>query len=79
MKKYYCVSNGYNMLVFVDDAGCAIGFDAETMEEAKNMDISGIADLETAEDIAFHCSREDDIFTFNEDEWESVEEIRFDD
>lgn len=58
MKKYYCESNAYNQLVFVDDTNNAIGFDASTKEEAENMDISGIIDLKTTEEIAHHCSRE---------------------
>lgn len=62
MKKYFCKSNAYNMLIFVDDTNNAIGFDASTIEEAENMDISGIIDLKTAEEIAHHCSRENDVF-----------------
>ena len=77
MKKYFCKSNAYNMLVFVDNEGNAIGFDAATKEEAESMDISGIVDLETAEEIAFHCSREEDVFPFNKDEWDDVEELPF--
>lgn len=75
MKKYFCKSNAYNMLIFVDDNNNAIGFDAATLEEAENMDISGIIDLKTTEEIAHHCSRENDVFYFDEDAWEYVEEL----
>lgn len=75
MKKYFCKSNAYNQLVFVDDTNNAIGFDASTKEEAENMDISGIIDLKTTEEIAHHCSRENDVFPFDEDAWDDVEEM----
>lgn len=39
------------------------------------MDISGIINLKTAEEIAHHCSRENDVFHFDEDAWEYVEEL----
>ena len=76
IKKYYCESNAYNVVIFTDDENKAIYFDVETKEEAENLDISGIVGLHTAEEMAFACCMDDDkIFTFNEDEWEYVEEL----
>ena len=75
MKKYFATTLAYNLVVFVDSENKAVAFDCATLEEAKAMDVSGIAGDTTAEQIAHDCSKENDIFDFNEDDFDSLEEL----
>ena len=72
MRKVFLESLGYNAIGFIFDDGLII-FDCETIEEAKEMDCSGIEDCETAEEAATNCNTK--VYPFNESEWENITEI----
>lgn len=77
MKKYFCETNGYNMLVYVDDSNRAYGFDCETLEHAKKMDTSGADGENDIEVLAVNCNGDiDKIFDFHEDDFDNVVEIK---
>lgn len=76
MRKLFCESNAYNVLVFVDENNRAVFFDCETIEEANSMDCSGAEGEEDIEALAFNCNLSNaDIFDFSEDDFENVTEI----
>lgn len=76
MRKLYCESTGYNMVVFVDDNNRAVAFDCENLEDAKSMDCSGAENEDDIVALAVNCNvPESDIFDFSEDDFEDVVEI----
>lgn len=71
MKKYFAETNGYNLMI-VTDGKKAVAFDCETLEEARTMDCSGIEGEPDIESVAYMCNKVDDIFIFNEDDFEKL-------
>ena len=80
MKRIFAETNGYNVVLFVDDNNNAFvvdeaAFDEElTLEVAKNADYSNYDGCETAEECqaAQGCG---DVIAYNEDEFEAVTEF----
>lgn len=70
MKKMFLESNGYNMIGFIFEDNKMVAFDCETLEDAKNMDCSGVEGCKSAEEAAVDCNTE--VYPFIEDEWENV-------
>lgn len=76
MRKLFCETLAYNLLVFVDENRKAIAFDCRTIQEAKVMDCCAVVGEKNIEALAINCNKNpDDIFTFNEDDFENVTEI----
>lgn len=82
MKRIYAESNGYNMVLFVDDENKAFVLpddtfnDFSTLELAKAADYSNLVGCETAEECrAMTGAGDGDIIDYNEDEFENVTEF----
>lgn len=84
MKRYFCKTNAYNCVVFVDDEGKAFIIDETSFDEvltldvAKNSDYSNLDGCETAEECA-QCigtpQAMQEVFTFDPDEFEYIEKF----
>ncbi len=84
MKRYFCKTNGYNCVVFVDENGKGFMiyenlFDEElTIDVAKNSDYSNLDGCETAEECAYSIGTPQamqEVFEFDPDEFEYIEEF----
>lgn len=81
MKRFFVKTNACNAVIFADKNGKAYVIDESlfneplTLDVAKNADYNNFDGCETAEECASSIGVDDNIITFNPDEYDNITEF----